>query len=195
MFGLLIPGRLVQSEVQQINETHFVFNVEDADSINHIAIFLTGQTPFPDGYGGAVYFSFPNPTGQQWILLGVIANQKPSAIFKVTNLKSATDSTNPFGQCIPHMSHMAQIGISIETLEELSQQTPSPQAAVSTAETFVEYSRKMLENFFNFATSFTQTQAQMSPNPTETYVPLSTVQTWYQNFERRLQQNTFFWRS
>lgn len=43
----------VQSEVQQINETHFVFNVEDADSINHIAIFLTGQTPFPDGYGGA----------------------------------------------------------------------------------------------------------------------------------------------
>ena len=35
-----------------------------------------------------VYFSFPHPTGQQWILLGVIANQKPSAIFKVSNLKS-----------------------------------------------------------------------------------------------------------
>jgi hypothetical protein len=35
-----------------------------------------------------VYFSFPHPTGQQWILLGVVANQKPSAIFKVSNLKS-----------------------------------------------------------------------------------------------------------
>ena len=108
---------------------------------------------------------------------------------------SGSENTNPFGQCIPHISHMAQIGISIETLDQLSQQTPSSQATVSTAETFVEFSRKMLENFFNFATSFTQSQSQMTPNPTETYVPLSTVQTWYENFQRRLQQNPFFWRS
>ena len=89
---------------------------------------------------------------------------------------------------------MVQIGISIETIDQLSQQTPSSQAVVSTAETFVEFSRKMIENFFNFATSFTQTQAQMSPNPSESYVPLSTVQTWYENFLRRLQQNPYFWR-
>lgn len=46
----------VQGDVQQINETHFVFNVEDADNINHIAVFLTGTSPFPEGYGGAGLF-------------------------------------------------------------------------------------------------------------------------------------------
>lgn len=34
----------------------------------------------------------------------------------------------------------------------------------------------------------------MTPNPTETFVPLSTVQQWYTNFERRLQQNPNFWK-
>ena len=39
--------------MQQVGETQFVFNVPDADSINHIVLFLTGTTPFPDGMGGA----------------------------------------------------------------------------------------------------------------------------------------------
>ena len=30
-----------------------LFNIQDADNINHIAVFMTGQTPFPDGLGGA----------------------------------------------------------------------------------------------------------------------------------------------
>ena len=39
--------------MQQVGDTHFVFNIEDAESINHIVVFMTGQTPFPDGMGGA----------------------------------------------------------------------------------------------------------------------------------------------
>lgn len=52
----------------------------------------------------------------------------------------------------------------------------------------------MLENFVNFATSFTVTQSQMVPNYNETFVPLSTLNTWYQNFQRRLEQNPDFWK-
>lgn len=37
----------------------------------------------------AVYFSFPNPQGQAWALLGHITNTKPSAIFKITNIKKS----------------------------------------------------------------------------------------------------------
>jgi hypothetical protein len=49
---------------------------------------MLGTVPFPAGMGGAVYFSFPDPVGGQiWQLLGFITNDKPSAIFKISQLK------------------------------------------------------------------------------------------------------------
>lgn len=46
----------------------------------------------------------------------------------------------------------------------------------------------------NFILSYTVTQSNMVIDPTATYVPLSSVQNWYTNFERRLQQNPNFWK-
>lgn len=43
----------VQTDYEQVTQNQFLFNIVDADSINHVVVFLTGQTPFPDGYGGA----------------------------------------------------------------------------------------------------------------------------------------------
>ncbi|XP_041367882.1 protein OPI10 homolog [Gigantopelta aegis] len=194
MFGLVVAGRLVQTDVNQISETEFLFNIPDADNINHVVIFMTGQAPFPQELGGAVYFSWPSPEGSSWLLLGHITNSKPSAIFKISKLKPADSKLqqNLFGQ---QPSHLAQIGISVEPLSQLAQQTPTTLAATSTLEPFLEFSQKMLENFVNYCSSFTINQSQMAPNPTETYIPLSTLQTWFQNFQRRLQQNPYFWRS
>lgn len=196
MFGIIVSGRLVQTDAQQVSENQVLFNIPDADSINHIVVFMTGQIPFPDGFGGAVYFSWPSSEGQSWLLLGHISNVKPSAIFKITNLKSsdANNSSHPFGQ-MEAQAHMAQIGISAEPLSQLSQQTPATLNSATTADTFVEFSKKMCENLFNFVSSFSQTQSQMVPNPTENFVPLSKLQQWYENFMRRLQQNPNFWRS
>ena len=92
-------------------------------------------------------------------------------------------------------SHLAQIGISVEPLTTLAQQTPIKNATASTVDSFMEFSKKMCENLFNYVASFAVTQAQMTPNPTETFVPLSSLQTWYQNFIRRLEQNPNFWKS
>ncbi|XP_052798792.1 protein OPI10 homolog isoform X2 [Mya arenaria] len=157
---------------------------------------MTGQIPFPDGFGGAVYFSWPSPAGQTWILLGHITNNKPSAIFKITNLKhsDATSSNHPFGQ-MTAQTHLAQIGISVEPESQLAQQTPASIASTSAVEPFVEFSKKMCENVYNFMSSFALTQPQMTPNPTETFVPLSKLSQWYENFQRRLEQNPYFWRS
>ncbi|XP_067655894.1 protein Hikeshi-like [Haliotis asinina] len=195
MFGLIISGRLVQTDLQQVSETQFLFNITDADNINHVVLFMTGQTPFPEGFGGAVYFSWPSTDGPSWQLLGHLTNAKPSTIFKISSLKTGGGNSfqqNMFGQ---QASHNAQIGISVEPLSQLAQQTPVTQANVSSVEAFVEYSRKMLENFFNFASSFAVTQSQMTPNPSETFVPISTLQKWFENFQRRLEQNPNFWRS
>jgi hypothetical protein len=106
----------------------------------------------------------------------------------------SNNSSHPFGQMEPQ-SHLAQIGISVEPLTELSQQTPATLTKTANVEPFVEFSKTMCENLFNYASSFTQTQAQMVPNPSEMFVPLSKLQQWYENFLRRLQQNPYFWRS
>lgn len=202
MFGVIAAGRLVQTDFQAVSENQFVISIPEAEKVNHVVVFLTAQAPFPDTMGGGVYFSAANIGGSSWQLLGHITNNKPSAIFKISNLTSnSTDiAVTPFcqfGSSIqPHMGQaIVQIGISVEPLEHLSQQTPAANTTPSKVESFLEYSQKMLENFYNFASSFAVSQAQMTPNPSETFVPTSVLQKWYMNFERKLQQNPYFWKS
>ncbi|XP_056647754.1 protein OPI10 homolog [Diorhabda carinulata] len=192
MFGLIVSGRLVQTEFQQISETQVVTTIPDADNINHIVVFLTGAIPFPEGTAGQVYFSWPDPNAPpNWQPLGFISNQKPSAIFKISTLKKLDEmgdySNMMFG--MSHIVHNAQIGISIEPVANI-QDVPSP----NNVESYVTFAQRMLENFMNFVLSYTVNQSNMVPDPSATYVPLSTVQNWYVNFERRLQQNPNFWK-
>lgn len=123
----------------------------------------------------------------------------------------SSDSSQPsiFGS--QPISHIAQVGVSIEPEQNVILQAPSTVLFKKTilrliivkvivsfqtnTTTYLQFGRKMLENFFNFTSSFAITQSQMLPNPNETFVPLSTLQTWYTNFERRLQQNPNFWKS
>lgn len=86
----------------------------------------------------------------------------------------------------------AQIGISVEPLDQLVQQTASV-SEPSSATKFDAFTRAMLENFVNFASSFAITQQQMVPEPSKSFVPLNVLEKWYQNFQRRLQQNPRFW--
>ncbi len=103
---------------------------------------------------------------------------------------------HPFGALSlgdqPH--HMAQIGISVEPIAQVMQMTAAAKTAASTVDSFMEFSTKMLENFTNYAGSFAVTQSQMTPNPSETFVPFKTLQQWFANFTRRLQQDPYFWK-
>lgn len=199
MFGLIVSGRLVSTSWEQVSETNCICELTDADSINHVVIFLTGQVPFPDGLGGAVYFCWPDPSGQtqSWQLLGTISNNKPSAIFKISKLKNADPNqnlSNSFTQMCQPARKNAMVGISVEPLAVIEGQTPAAQTEASNVSTFMEFSQTMLENLFNYASSFAVSGGDMRQRPGETFVPFSSLQTWYTNFERRLQQNPHFWR-
>ncbi|XP_070564915.1 protein Hikeshi-like [Ptychodera flava] len=200
MFGCIVSGRLIQTEAQQIDQTHFVFNIENTENINHVVVFLLGTVPFPDGLGGSVFFSWPSPEGPQWQLLGHISNQKPSAIFKITKVKPEDIiKSGPFGMMAAQANFqnntISQIGISVEPLSSIAQQTPAVGVQPSAMDSFTQFTTKMLENFYNYASSFAVTQAQMVPQPNETFVPSSALQNWFTNFQRRLQQNPNFWKS
>lgn len=199
MFGCVVAGRLVQTDAVQVSSDKFVFNLADYESVNHVVVFMLGTVPFPAGTGGAVYFSFPDPNsggggGPVWQLLGFITNDKPSAIFKISGLKAGVGGSHPFGAMAPPSS-VAQVGVSVEALELLAQQIPASSAAVSTVDSFLDFTQKMLDNLYNFASSFAVSQAQMAPNPTETFIPSSCILKWYENFQRRLAQNPNFWKS
>lgn len=183
----------------------FILGLEHVDGINHVVVFLTGQVPFNQGFGGSIYFGWPSPeaSGISWQFLGYISNDKPSAIFKLAKVKPSEVTINPFSQELAYnlasslqlASTNAQIGILVEPLSEISHKTPSQDTEASKVENFMEFSQKMLENFLNYASSFAVSPGQSVMDPAASYVPVDVVQKWYTNFQRRLQTNPQFWKT
>ncbi|CAK5043617.1 unnamed protein product [Meloidogyne enterolobii] len=115
VFGLIIAGRMVQTDFTALKEMEYMIEIQDAESINHLVIFLTGLSPLPVNYGGSsqLYFLFfkfikelifllvymswtPIDGGErQWNYLGFISNDKPSALFKIGQLTKHTQQQNP----------------------------------------------------------------------------------------------------
>merc|ERR1719499_1888716 len=143
--------------------------------------------------GGAVYFAWPQPGGgdPMWQLLGSISNNKPSAIFRISRLKQSDENlniTNSF-MSLGQGRANAMVGISVEPLVNIQGQTPAAQTEAVKVSTFMEFGQKMVENLFNFSSSFAVTGGEMRARSGETFVPFSCLQQWYNNFERRLQHD------
>ena len=114
----------------------------------------------------------------------------------VLKVKLLEGGHNPFEAMSDPDDHtMAQIGISLEPLSDLVNQTPEASTVPSNVVSFFEFTQKMLHSLFNFAASFATTQQLMTPNPTENYVPLSVIKTWYTNFERKMAIDPNFWKN
>lgn len=112
-----------------------MLNIPEADNINHIVVFLTDTISLPLGMAGGVYFSWPDTSAPpNWQFLGYISNSKPSAIFKISQLKKLDEMEtsngamsnaqyNVFG--VQPISHSAQIGVSIEPESNIMQLVPA----------------------------------------------------------------------
>ncbi|CAO1612776.1 unnamed protein product [Parajaminaea phylloscopi] len=132
MFAVVVAGRLPltlgNGGATQVDSTHLVFPLERAAEINHVTVFMTGETAFPAGYSATVHFSVvvdaaaatgahgsgsmssssssssSTATMPNWKLLGCLRNDKPSAVFRVKGLATPSAAN----------SNLAQIGISVE---------------------------------------------------------------------------------
>lgn len=89
MFAIVVSGRLVQTDFQQVDVNKFLITIPNVDTINHIVVFMTGTVPLQPDMGASIHFSWPNVNQPVtvWKYLGMLNNDKPSAIFKITNLK------------------------------------------------------------------------------------------------------------
>ncbi len=193
----------MNTNVQEGGSNQFYFTLEHVEGINHVVVFLTGDIPFSDGFGGSIFFGWPSPEGISWQLLGFISNQKPSAIFKISGVKPTVSDVNPFGASMMATvgnisSTTALLGISVEPLDQIIQQTPASNTQASTVDSFTEFSQKMLQSFLNYSSSFAVTplmMSQMPINPMDNYVPLNSVQNWYDLFLRRMQADPNYWKN
>ena len=147
-----------------------------------------------------MYFRWPEPdfaVAPVWQLLGFLTNNKASNIYKITGLKknSGILVPSPFGLSQSEIHHHAQIGISIEPLEVISAQSPNAITEPTNTSTFQEFAERTVQNLFNYITSFAVTQSQMTPNPSENYIPMPALKNWYTGFLRKLELNPQFWRT
>ncbi|KAK3833022.1 MAG: hypothetical protein JOS17DRAFT_741300 [Linnemannia elongata] len=148
MFGCIVAGRLVQTNLQQVDVNKFTFQLDDAEEINHIVVFLLGTMPFQQGSAATVHLLWPNKT---WQLLGMLSNEKASAIFRLkANGSKSTAQQFTTGASISDMSMdsssstttssttvpiTATLGISIEPIDVVMSQIATLASSSSSTST------------------------------------------------------------
>lgn len=184
MFGCLVAGRLVQTNLQQVDETHAYFELPNASTINHICVFLLGTIPFPDGYGATVHFFWP---GKGFQLLGMLSNDKPSAIFRLRGTFTASVPTTPtahqFSSVGPEpsssMDVTAILGLAIEPLVQIQQVLPNAVTKLpgptDPSKDPALLAERIIKHLFTYINSFIGDS--ISPN-VDVAVPMSILVKW-----------------
>ncbi|KAF9525256.1 hypothetical protein CPB83DRAFT_818788 [Crepidotus variabilis] len=185
MFGCCVAGRLLQTNLTQVDDTHAYFELPNASAINHVCVFLLGDVPFPEGFGCAVHLYWP---GKGFQLLGMLSNEKPSAIFRLrsTFSSSTTSATQDrFSSFLAAPNDViAILGLSIEPLAQLQVQLASLQSAGVLVESRPDLTRdpaalaeRIVKHLFNYISGFTG--GGVTP---EVAVPMSLIAKWYESF-------------
>ncbi|KAF5372602.1 hypothetical protein D9758_005223 [Tetrapyrgos nigripes] len=193
MFGCLVAGRLLQTNLQQVDETHALFELPNASTINHVCVFLIGTMPFPQGYGATVHFHWP---GKGFQLLGMLSNDKPSAIFRLRGSYTSSTTYDAFGNGQTTEASLptditAILGLSVEPLDQIAAQIATLPASVSklnqdpSRDTTV-LAEKIVKNLFNYLAGFTGGGGPMSP---DVPVPMGLIVKWYEGFMTKIKNS------
>ncbi|KAH3762433.1 protein Hikeshi [Pelomyxa schiedti] len=195
LFGCIVAGRMVNTTAVQVDVAKCVFTLQHdtAHPINHIVVFLTGVAPLPPGYGAALFLAWP-PDYTKWDFHGFISNDKPSAVFRVSNSSPTSgemvDASQPPTQLPP-----VQLGISVESMTSIQErwqftQSNNATARSSSVEDSTNMPLKLLENFYNFAMSFSTKNPQIVNAPGQDYIPASVLNKWYQTAHHRIMKES-----
>jgi hypothetical protein len=207
MFGVVISGRPVLTDAQAISETQFAFQIPSVPSFSHIVVFLLPGTTLPDGTAAAVYAQLPSTA--DFKLLGAIANEKPSAIFKVNSKAGGpagggvggddamVDEDTPvsLNGVVPALA----LGISVEPVAQvaanLDQKKAQDAATVGqsvagtemvlrgqNAVTTKVLAQRIIKNCYDFLTSWGSGDT----------VPLKAFQAWWTKFEGKIERDPGF---
>ncbi|KAH8728754.1 hypothetical protein GQ44DRAFT_32340 [Phaeosphaeriaceae sp. PMI808] len=201
--GVIISGRPILMDARVVSQTQFAFEIPSQPSFSHIVVFLLPGITLPDGTAAAVYAQLPGAT--QFKLLGAIANEKPSAIFKVMD-KVGGPAGGGFGDedamvdetGIGNIGPLA-LGVSIEPAQQvavaLAEQRALKAAVAAVPSTGNEImlrgqntvttkvlAQRIIKNCYDFLTSWGSGDT----------VPLKAFQAWWTKFENKIERDPGF---
>ncbi|DAA72933.1 TPA_exp: Uncharacterized protein A8136_4858 [Trichophyton benhamiae CBS 112371] len=221
MFSVVLPGRPCLTEAVPIQPdpntppTNFAFTFPAAPKFSHIVVFLLPGVTLPPDVAAAVYIQFPNLPGNgqpqqqqpEFRFLGAIANEKPSAIFKVNlpgSQKPMTEAEQENemmdeGAAAVDPNAIITLGIAIEStqvvrekLATLQQPSTGMELVKRTGQpgmTTKVLAQRIIGNAFNFLASFAASDPRAQG---EEVVPLKSFRDWWAKFERRIEADPGF---
>lgn len=205
MFGYVCGGRPVETNVQQVEPTKFVFTLNDAARINFISIFLLPGAQLPPDLGAAVYAQMPGQDSFQF--LGALTAAKQSVIFKL-NITGAAAMTHDVDEMVdeddsaPPADAVMTFGIAIEPLAQVEQNIaskraeatkqrrtitlPSPSASVpapADSASIQALASKIVGYAYDYLGGFVDAQGK---------VPIKSLEDWWNKFKSRMQADPTF---
>ncbi|KAL1953313.1 hypothetical protein VTO42DRAFT_3020 [Malbranchea cinnamomea] len=235
MFSVVLPGRPCLTDAVPIQQdpntppTNFAFTFPAAPRFGHLVVFLLPGVVLPPNTAAAVYIQFPpnlsngatNNAQQEFRFLGAIANEKPSAIFKVnfpTRPRTEAEEEDEMmdagasnGRVEINFNPNATItlGISVEPMQSvaaklanLQSQTQQPQGTSmdlvrSTGQPPQQRppvaTKILAQRIIGNAFNFLASFAASDPRAQgEEVVPLKAFRDWWSKFERRIDADPGF---
>lgn len=200
-FGVIVSGRPVLTSAQTISPTQVAYEIPSSPSFSHIVVFLLPGTTLPDNTAAAVYAQLPGTP--DFALLGAIANEKPSAIFKIKNGTAAggglgdEDAMVDEGSANGTTAPLA-LGISVEPAAQVANALAAKKAQDAAASTSTTGSamvlhgqdaasqkvlaQRIIKNCYDFLTSWGSGDT----------VPLKAFQAWWTKFEGKIERDPGF---
>jgi hypothetical protein len=142
-----------------------------------------------------VYFHWPN---KEWQLLGYLANDKPSAVFKVSSNVNGFNDNQP---------EPATLGISIEPSDQVLQQVQSLKetghklllGGPSSDSHIRHIAQKLVSHLYNYLSSFATNNPQgqvwgfqSQPLSDNQYVPMKSLLQWYGVIQSKIKNDPLF---
>ncbi|KAF8960902.1 DUF775-domain-containing protein [Flammula alnicola] len=163
MFGCCVAGRLLQTNLTQVDDTHAYFELPNAGTINHLCVFLMGSVPFPEGYGATVHFLWPE-----------------KGTYSGVTTSAAQDRFSSFSTPAMEQDVTAILGLAIEPLNLIQAQVQTIQGSLVAADMLRDptvLAERIVKNLFNYISGFTG--GPLNPNVA---IPMNLIMRWYENF-------------
>jgi protein Hikeshi len=159
-----------------------------------LALFTTPTFPssaWPPGYSAAIYLQFKEDLTGEWRYLGAIGEGKESAFFKVQVPESIANRfeilSASIGISILPTMNLPGPSSSLIVPRSLASSSSSVTATIASAKESLTVAKKLLDNFINYALSYSRTFTVDSGN--ESYIPAKIITDWYNNTVRKAQMD------
>ena len=180
LFGLVIPGRMVMNQFQQISTDRFALNAEYPQGIEEITFFFLPSAAqlIPLNYGAVLYYSFP--PFNSWEIIGSITPNRPSGNFR-TKFTSRPElfSNNSSND------NTIQFGISLTPLTEIEN------LGLKNNDDRYCFAHKIAKDLHNFMCSFSNNNTGTAQD-TQLVVPINIFDRWIQRFEDKYKRDPNF---